>query len=65
MGLAMIEKCDELWQCGYLISRGMKREIDYAVKLGIPVVDKLDLLVEQWEQELEGSDYQCLSTPLI
>lgn len=37
MGLAMLEKCEELWVMGNSISRGMRGEIAYAKELGIPI----------------------------
>lgn len=36
MGLAMLEKCDELWVMGTYISQGMRGEIAHAEDLGIP-----------------------------
>lgn len=38
MGLAVLEKCDELWVFGDRISPGMEREIQKAESLGIPSV---------------------------
>lgn len=44
-GLSLLDKCDELWAFGiYNPSEGMKREIDYAKKRGIPVRDGNDAL---------------------
>ena len=37
MGLAALEKCDELWAFGPRISAGMAAEIEHAERLGIPV----------------------------
>lgn len=37
MGLAMLEKCDELWVMGIYISQGMRGEIAHAKDLGIPI----------------------------
>ena len=37
MGLAMLEKCEELWVMGTHISQGMRGEIDRAKELGIPI----------------------------
>lgn len=37
MGLAMLEKCEELWVMGTHISEGMQGEIAYAKELGIPI----------------------------
>lgn len=37
MGLAMLEKCEELWVMGIHISQGMKGEIAHATRLGIPI----------------------------
>lgn len=37
MGLAMLERCDELWCYGDHISHGMMQEISEADSLGIPV----------------------------
>ena len=31
---------DELWVCGDIISTGMKNEIEFASKLGIPIIFK-------------------------
>lgn len=36
MGLAMLERCDELWVYGGHISQGMMLEIEEAGRLGIP-----------------------------
>lgn len=35
--LRLLDRCDELWVCGDVISEGMRREIDHAVEAGIPV----------------------------
>lgn len=37
MGLRVLKACDELWLCGDCISAGMQRELEEAVKFGIPV----------------------------
>lgn len=37
MGLAMLEKCEELWVMGTHISQGMRGEIAHAKSLGIPI----------------------------
>ena len=37
MGLSLLKECSELWYFGESITEGMKKEIDMAVKLGIPV----------------------------
>lgn len=37
MGLAMLEKCEELWVMGTHISQGMRGEIVYAKSLDIPI----------------------------
>lgn len=37
MGLSLLKECSELWYFGDSITEGMKKEIDTAVKLGIPV----------------------------
>ena len=37
MGLAMLERCDELWCYGDHISYGMHLEIEEADRLGVPV----------------------------
>ena len=37
MGLALLEKCDELWLFGNRITEGMKREITIAKELDIPI----------------------------
>lgn len=37
MGIALLERCDELWVFGAKISTGMKSEITVAHKHGIPV----------------------------
>ena len=36
MGLAMLEKCEELWVMGTHISQGMRGEIAYAKSLDMP-----------------------------
>lgn len=38
MGLAVLERCDELWNFGDHISNGMWCEIQEARQLGIPVL---------------------------
>ena len=45
MGLALLEKCNELWVFGDTITEGMAREVSRATRLGIPVriVHSLDL----------------------
>lgn len=37
MGLAVLEKCDELWCFGERISHGMFMEIEQAKSLGMPI----------------------------
>lgn len=37
MGLAMLEKCEELWVMGNNISQGMRGEIAHAKELGLPI----------------------------
>ena len=37
LGLLWLKECDELWVIGRRISEGMKKEIQMAEKLGIPV----------------------------
>lgn len=37
MGLRLLTACDELWVYGSQISEGMKKEIDEAKQIGIPV----------------------------
>lgn len=39
MGLGLLEKCDEMWRMGQVISEGMEGETLLAAKLGIPVHD--------------------------
>ena len=39
--LKMLHECDEVWVCGKKISEGMKKEINEAVKHGIPAIRKL------------------------
>lgn len=39
MGLALLERCDEVWRMGPIISEGMRGETELAAKLGIPVHD--------------------------
>jgi hypothetical protein len=36
-GIALLDKCDELWVCGDVISRGMAAEIEEAKNIGIPI----------------------------
>ena len=36
-GREMVKRCDELWVFGDRISDGMRCEIDYAKKVGIPI----------------------------
>lgn len=46
-GLLLLSECDELWYFGTYITEGMRKEIDEAFRLGIPVrcvpVDDLSL----------------------
>ena len=35
--LSLLDRCDELWVYGDVISEGMKREIAHATETGIPV----------------------------
>jgi hypothetical protein len=69
MGLEMLERCDELWQCGCIVSNGMKREIDYANKIGVAVIKRQDLLTATPEQvqnvDIERGDELCISIPQI
>ena len=37
MGLALLERCSELWVYGDYISNGMLAEINYAETLGLPI----------------------------
>jgi hypothetical protein len=37
LGRHILEKCDEMWVCGDIISPGMSAEITEAGKLGIPI----------------------------
>jgi len=37
-GLKVLQYCQELWICGETISRGMQRELDYALRWQIPVI---------------------------
>ena len=37
MGLGLLKECSELWYFGESITEGMKKEIDIAVRLGMPV----------------------------
>ena len=36
-GLELLSRCDELWVCGPEISAGMRKEIQFAKGLGIPI----------------------------
>lgn len=47
MGLEMVGRVDELWICGDKISAGMRAEIAYAEKHGIPVIRQAYLLRER------------------
>jgi hypothetical protein len=38
-GLAVIERCDEIWLVGPRISEGMRLELEHARKRGLAVVD--------------------------
>ncbi len=42
-GLRTLERCDELYLCGPLVSPGMQEEINYARSLGIPIFDATEL----------------------
>ncbi len=35
MGIELLKRCDELWVCGNIISKGMKNEIAFAQRNGI------------------------------
>ena len=37
MGLSLLKECLELWYFGDFVTEGMKKEIDTAVQLGIPI----------------------------
>ena len=37
MGLELLDRCDELWAFGPLISDGMKKEIEHARRKDIPI----------------------------
>ena len=37
MGLDLLKDCSELWGFGGMVTEGMKKEIDMATQLGIPV----------------------------
>ncbi len=37
MGLSMLTRCDELWIFGNHISSGMRMELEYASKKGVPI----------------------------
>lgn len=54
-GIALLDKCDELWAFGiYNPSEGMKYEIDYAKKHGIPVRDGYDAMREAIHKSMQG-----------
>lgn len=36
-GLKLLSVCQEIWACGGTISSGMKREIEHATQIGIPI----------------------------
>jgi len=36
-GLELLSRCDELWICGPELSPGMRREIQFAEALGLPI----------------------------
>lgn len=37
LALAVLPKCDEIWAFGVVITEGMRRSLDEATRLGIPV----------------------------
>jgi len=37
MGVKLIERCDAVWVFGNTISKGMRREIDAAEQIGVPI----------------------------
>ena len=37
LDLATIEACDELWLCGPVVSAGMQKELDHALRIGVTV----------------------------
>lgn len=44
MGMSMLSKCDELWSFGVVITEGMRKEIEEANRLGIPVKHFVEFL---------------------
>lgn len=38
MGLRLMRNCDELWAFGKKITKGMAQEIEWAKRLGLPVI---------------------------
>ena len=74
MGLALLEKCDELWLFGDRITEGMAREIGRAAEQKIPIiiVHSLDLSDEDVSELLDSihemrafgvkPPYRCNST---
>lgn len=59
LGHRVLGACDELWACGDRVSSGMKREIEEAKSLGVPV---------RWvpEQELrETMTQEAASAPCL
>lgn len=38
LGIKMLDRCDMVWVFGDYISSGMKQEIGYAIKKGIPIL---------------------------
>ena len=37
LDLRLMDVCSQLWVCGDVISEGMRREMAYAAKIGIPI----------------------------
>jgi len=37
MGLELLKHCEEVWVFGSVVTDGMKKEIDMATKLGMPI----------------------------
>ena len=46
-GLDWLKSCDELWVIGTKVTEGMLCEISEAVRLGIPVIQRIFVLIEE------------------
>lgn len=58
--LCLLKSCDELWVCHETITAGMKEEIEFASKKGIPVIFKTS-----WECDEKPIYYEYVETRYV